>query len=361
LPRVVHPGDPILLNDGAVELRVEETTETEVRCRVIVGGSLSSHKGINLPTRSIAIPAFTAKDRRDLEFGIREGVDFVALSFVKSASDIEKVKQFLKDEKSEIPVIAKIEKHEALDALDEILEVTDGVMVARGDLGVEIPLEKIPVAQKRIIRKANAAGKPVITATQMLRSMVESPRPTRAEVTDVANAIFDGTDGVMLSEETSVGRYPVEAVATMSRIVEAAEADVSPGITGRRETDAMMNNLPDAACEAAARAALAIQAKGIVVFTQSGTTARLISRYRPSAPILAFTSSETVRRRMALLWGVIPKRMDPVERTGQLIAQLEQILRKEGWASSGDRFVILFGFPINRKGPTNMVKLHTIE
>src|SRR3990172_2351645 len=173
LPRVVHPGDPILLNDGAVELRVEETTETEVRCRVIVGGSLSSHKGINLPTRSIAIPAFTAKDRRDLEFGIREGVDFVALSFVKSASDIEKVKQFLKDEKSEIPVIAKIEKHEALEVLDEILEVTDGVMVARGDLGVEIPLEKIPVAQKRIIRKANAAGKPVITATQMLRSMVE--------------------------------------------------------------------------------------------------------------------------------------------------------------------------------------------
>jgi pyruvate kinase len=364
LPRLVRAGDPILLNDGTVELQVEETTETDVRCRVIVGGTLSSHKGINLPTRSIALPAFTAKDRDDLLFGIGEGVDFAALSFVKSAEDIENIKQFFKEQKSEIPVIAKIEKHEALEGLDEILEASDGVMVARGDLGVEIPLEKIPLAQKEIIRKANAAGKPVITATQMLRSMVENPGPTRAEVTDVANAILDGTDAVMLSEETAVGRYPVEAVATLSRIMEAAESDLWEGAfrwPTSGETIAGEISIPDAACQAAAQAATAVRAKGIVVFTQSGTTARLISKYRPSSPIFAFTPSEEIRRRTSLYWGVVSRRMDRIEQADRLIAQMERHLRQEGWAGTGDRLVILFGFPIDRKGPTNMVKLHTLE
>ena len=363
LPGVVQPGDPILLNDGTVELQVEQTNDTDVVCRVITGGMISSHKGINLPTRSVTIPAFTEKDRHDLEFGVKAGIDFVALSFVKEPADIEKVKQALGRQQSDIPVIAKIERHEALNNLEGILEAADAVMVARGDLGIEIAVEKVPLAQKKIIRRANEAGKPVITATQMLRSMVESPHPTRAEVNDVANAIMDGSDAVMLSEETAVGRYPVQAVSMMNRIVAATEAELParPYQAYRRAGEAKAVDLSDASCAAAAEAARSIGAKAVVVFTQSGNTARLIAKYRPQALILAFTPSESIRRKMALLWGVLPMQMGLVKEVDRMIVEMEVRLRETGCASPGDRFVILLGFPIHRKGPTNMIKIHTVE
>ena len=363
LPGLVVPGDPILLNDGTVELQVEKTAKTAVYCKVLTGGIISSHKGVNLPTRSLTIPAFTQKDQKDLDFGIKAGVDCLALSFVKEAQDVSQVKEVLGRRRYDVPVIAKIERHEALRNLDDILAVSDGVMVARGDLGIEIAVEKVPLAQKEIIRKANRAGKPVITATQMLRSMVESPRPTRAEVADVANAVMDGTDSVMLSEETAIGRFPVETVAAMSRIIAATESGLPRESCSRSGIPEEMKgqDLPEAACAAAAEAARAVNAKGIIIFTQSGNTARLISKYRPRAPILAFTPGEAVMRRMALLWGVLPIRMELVEETDKLIVEMELLLREKGWAASGDHFVILFGFPIHRKGPTNMIKLHTVE
>ena len=363
LPEVVQPGDPILLNDGTVELQVEETNDTDVVCRVITGGMISSHKGMNLPTRSVTIPAFTEKDRHDLAFGVKAGIDFVALSFVKEPSDIEKVKKELDRLQYDIPVIAKIERHEALKNLEGILAVADAVMVARGDLGIEIAVEKVPIIQKEIIRKANDSGRPVITATQMLRSMVESPHPTRAEVNDVANAVMDGSDAVMLSEETAVGRYPVQAVSMMNRIVEATEAELParPYQVYRRADEAKAIDLSDVACAAGAEAARSIGAKAIVVFTQSGNTARLIAKYRPKAPILAFTPSEGIRKKMALIWGVLPIRMGLVEDVNRLFIEMEVMLREMNWVSPGDRFVILFGFPIHRKGPTNIMKIHTVE
>ena len=359
LSHLVQAGDPILLNDGTVELRVEKTTPSDVHCRVVTGGRISSRKGINLPTRSIAIAAFTQKDQRDLEFGIKSGVDSIALSFVKDADDILKIKKVLERHRCDIPVIAKIERHEALDHLDSILDASDGVMVARGDLGIEIAVERVPMAQKEIIRRANGAGRPVITATQMLQSMVESLHPTRAEVNDVANAVLDGTDAVMLSEETAMGRYPVEALMIMSRIVMTTEENVSDGTSPVQEIQP--EEVPKAVCRAAASAARAIGAKGIIVFTQTGNTARLISQCRPAAPILAFTPTESIRRKMALLWGVIPFRMDRLEPAENLIVEMERSLKERGWATGGDRFVILLGFPIRRKGPTNMIKLHTVE
>jgi pyruvate kinase len=364
LPGLVHPGDPILLNDGTVELQVQEVTGSDVICGVITGGEIRSHKGVNLPTRSIDLSAFTEKDRRDLEFGIKAGVDFVGLSFVKSARDVRTLKSVLAGHGSEIPVVAKIERHEALDNLDEIIPVTDGIMVARGDLGIEIAVEKVPSAQKEIIRMANRHGKPVITATQMLRSMVQSPHPTRAEVNDVANAVIDGTDAVMLSEETAVGQYPVEAVRIMSRVVVTTEKDIpAPFIRGDQRAEERLGepDLADAACASAAAACRRIRAKGIIVFTQSGNTARLISKYRPPGPILTFATTETVRRRLSLLWGVVPMPLDLLGETDQMIAQMDGFLREKGWGRSGDRFVILFGYPFRKKGPTNTMMIHRLE
>lgn len=363
LPELVQPGDPILLNDGTVELQVEKTGKKDIACRVITGGYISSHKGLNLPTRSVTIPAFTEKDRKDLKVGVSAGVDYVAMSFVREASDVDLLKRELSSLKAEIPVIAKIERHEALRNLDAILNAADGAMVARGDLGIEIAIEKVPLAQKTIIRRANLFGKPVVTATQMLRSMVESPHPTRAEVNDVANAVIDGSDALMLSEETAVGAFPVQSVSTMSRIVEATDSELSSRTLALfSPADGYeASGAADATCKAAAGAARSVGARVIVVFTQTGNTARLISRYRPAAPILAFAPDETVRRRMALLWGVLPMRMDPVEEIGRMVTDMEGTLRKGGWVVPGDRFVILFGYPVRRKGFTNMMKIHTAE
>jgi len=305
LPKQVQAGDMILLNDGAIELTVLETTVDEIRCRVVVGGQLSSHKGINLPTRSIGLSSLTDKDWVDLAFGIEQEVDYVGLSFVRSADDVRSARAFLEKRGASIPLIAKIEKHEALDAIDSILDAVDGIMVARGDLGVEIPLERVPLVQKMLIVKANRAGKPVITATQMLRSMVDSPRPTRAEVTDVANAVLDGTDCVMLSEETAAGSYPVAAVETMTRIIEATEAGF-PHETWTERMRSGMKTIPEAVALAACGLAEEIGASMILTCTRSGATARLVAKYRPRTPLLAATPDDVVQRRLALVWGVQP-------------------------------------------------------
>jgi pyruvate kinase len=363
LARDVRPGDPILLNDGAIELEVLKTSGPDIRCRVLVGGSLSSHKGVNLPSRSLKLPGLTAKDRADLRFGAGLGVDYIALSFVRAVADIHAVKTLVRREGREIPVIAKIEKHEALDDLEAIVEASDGVMVARGDLGVEIPMEKIPWAQKKIIRAANGLGKPVITATQMLRSMVENPRPTRAEVTDVANAILDGTDALMLSEETAVGRYPDEAVRVMARIAAATELTlVDPGgpawaAPGPGGILATAEAVAAAACSLAEK----VGASLIVTLTRSGNTARLVSKYRPRCPILAPTSLETTYRRLALLRGVIPGRMRSALSEARMLEQALRAARESGLARRGTKVVITAGVPPDLPTSTNLIRVVTLK
>ena len=363
LARDVRKGDPILLNDGAIELEVLGISGPDIRCRVVVGGSLSSHKGINLPSRSIRLRGLTAKDKADLRFGVGLGVDYIALSFVRSVSDIHAAKALLRREGCEIPVIAKIEKHEALDDLEAIVGAADGVMVARGDLGVEIPLEKIPRAQKKIIRAANGLGKPVITATQMLRSMVENPRPTRAEVTDVANAILDGTDALMLSEETAVGKYPDEAVKVMARI--ALETERNFLDLGRRERtgQAAGSILSTAEAVAAAACSLAdrVGASLIVALTRSGNTARLISKYRPACPILAPTSLETTYRRLGLLRGVVPGRMRSSASEAGMLAQAFKAARESGLARPGTKVVVVAGVPPDTSASTNLIRVEILR
>jgi pyruvate kinase len=362
LARDVRPGDPLLLSDGAIELEVLETSGRDIRCRVVVGGPLSSRKGVNLPSRSLRLPSLTDKDKADLRFGAGLGVDYIALSFVRSASDIRAAKALIAREGHAIPVIAKIEKHEALDELEAIARSSDGIMVARGDLGVEIPLEKIPQAQKRIIRTANGLGKPVITATQMLRSMVENPRPTRAEVTDVANAVLDGTDALMLSEETAVGRYPAEAVRVMARI--AAETERTPADLKRRDgmlpADAVRLSTAEAVAAAACSLAERVGASLIVTFTRSGSTARLVSKYRPPCPILAPTSLETTFRRLGLLWGVVPFRVGRMGSEAGMVAQAVRAARATGLARRGGKIVVTAGVPSGVAGLTNLIRVEEL-
>jgi pyruvate kinase len=344
LPAQVRAKDTILLGDGAIELEVEETTADEILCRVVVGGALSSHKGVNLPTRSIGLPSLTEKDWTDLAFGIELGVDFVALSFVRSAADVRSARRFLEERGARIPLIAKIEKHEALDCIDAILDSVDGIMVARGDLGVEIPLERVPLVQKMLIAKANRAGKPVITATQMLRSMVDNPRPTRAEVTDVANAVLDGTDAVMLSEETAAGSYPREAVATMAKIIESAEAGFPHEHWIARVRAPGSLEIDDAVALAACELAEEVGAEAIVSCTRSGATARLVAKYRPRTPLIAATPDPSVFRHLALVWGVIPLHVPRTECDVESIiaGALDSVNRAE-LAGSGETVVVTAG------------------
>lgn len=351
----------VFIADGLIQLRVTEATDTDLICEVVDGGTLSDHKGVNLPGVDFHREALTEKDREDIRFGLEQGVDYIAVSFVQGPEDVLAAKQLMAGVKQPPSIIAKLETPKAVGRLDSILEVADGVMIARGDLGVEMEPEEVPLVQKEIIEKANRSNAVVITATQMLESMTHNPRPTRAEASDVANAIFDGTDAVMLSAETSIGLFPVESVSMMHRIVTSAESRSVRWHRTRKEERRGTGSLPAAACEAAAHAAMEIGAKAIVAFTQSGSTARRISKVRPAVPILAFASSETVRRRMALYWGVEPRFMPSVDVADRLIAQVERILMDEGLARSKDRFVIVFGFPIRLKGPTNMIKLHQIE
>ena len=359
LPALIAPGTAILLSDGAIELKVISRTAHALRCRVVRGGRLGSHKGVNIPSGTLKLSGLTRKDREDLKFAVRYRPDFIALSFVRTARDILRVKQILRRAGVEIPVIAKIEKQEATQNLDEILAVADGLMVARGDLGVEIPLEHVPAVQKEIIRKANAAGKPVITATQMLLSMVSSPRPTRAEVTDVANAILDGTDAVMLSEETAIGRYPAQAAAFMARIACATEASLR-GVPLRpkyHETP----SIPDTISYSACLMAQDLGARAIITPTRSGSTTRLVSRYRPEAPIVALSPSPETVRRLCLTWSAIPIHVPALERSRDFLAQTVAVAKKSGLVKRGDRVVVTAGLPLGTAGNTNLIKLEVVD
>jgi len=365
LPQDVKPGDRILLDDGAMEVRVLSSTETEVDCVVVHGGLLKEHKGMNLPGVAVSSPALTEKDRDDLRFGMIHGVDYIALSFVRRAQDILDARHFIqqvqaelgqRDDEVSFPLIVKVEKPEAVAHLEEILRVVDGVMVARGDLGVEMPAEKVPLIQKQLIARCNDLGLPVITATQMLESMVTNPRPTRAEVNDVCNAILDGTDAVMLSAETATGAYPIEAVEMMVRIAGETEA----GERTARQPQCQELTKQHAVSHAARALSEEASVKAIVVFTRSGTSAHLISKDRPPRPILAYTPSERVYRQLALWWGVWPHCIEMHGSTEALIEAVARRLLEDQLVQSGDHVVIMGGLPVASRARTNFVKLHRV-
>ncbi len=361
LPQNVKRNDIIYLNDGAIKLKVISATTRDVKCRVIVGGVLGWEKGVNVPGITLKIPSFTEKDFADILFGIEHEVDFIALSFVREAQDILQVRRFLKKKQADTPLIAKIEKWEAWKNLDKILAVSDGLMVARGDLGVEIPIERVPLVQKEIIKKCNHAGKPVITATQMLQSMINSPQPTRAEVTDIANSIFDGTDAIMLSGETAVGRYPLEAVQVMLKIALNTEATLPYSkMLVDKGTD-LLPQTDDAIAYAACHTAHQLGAAAIVAFTSSGSTARRVSKYRPGIPILAATPSPRQRRRLLLSWGVYPYEVPDPAFVLDLFAQGVKVCKKSGVARKGDLIVITAGLPLAVAGTTNMLKVEIVK
>jgi len=358
LPHDVRPGDRILLSDGAISLRVLSTSDTEVACEVIDGGELRENQGINLPGVAISAPTLGPKDLEDLAFGLQQGVDYVGLSFVRRASDVQEAREAVARVGKQTPLIVKIEKPEAVDVLDDILRLADGVMVARGDLGVEMPPEQVPPAQKHIIAEANRAAVPVITATQMLQSMIEEPRPTRAEVSDVANAIVDGSDAVMLSGETAIGRYPVQAVQMMARIAEAIEqSGHQAGRTSPAWTFSEIESLPEAVGIAACAMAQSLPIKAIWVFTLSGSTARLMAHQRPTAPILAFTPNEATYNRLSLLWGVTPIRSSFVHSEREYYQQIYALAQTRNLAQMGDLVLLTGGHPIGQGGPTNFIKI----
>ena len=360
LAREVSPGARILLSDGLIELRVRGVRDEDIECDVVNGGTLAEHQGINLPGVALTIPALTDKDRKDLEFGLKHDVDMVAISFVRSASDVREVKQLILNHGSVVPVIAKLEKPQALEQLEEIFEAADGVMVARGDLGVEMLPEQVPVIQKHVIRRAAEWRKPVIIATQMLESMIENPRPTRAEASDVANAIFDGTDAVMLSAETASGQYPRETVAMMGRIVIEAEQNMASFSEPRRRRNRHQISVAEAICESIAHAAEDLPMGAIAVFTETGNTARMISKYRPRVSIYAFSHTGPVCNRMNLLWGV-----HPVQRRGQarsaedMVSTAERELLQQGQLKPGDVLGVVAGTQM-ASGSTNFMRLHTV-
>ena len=348
-------GDRILLDDGLIQLSVLGRTKDALRTKVIEGGILRDRKGVNLPGVNISVKSFTEKDERDLLFGINIGVDYVAISFVRDAGDIRKIKEWLKDRKQQIPIIAKIEKPEALSNIEEILSESNGIMVARGDLGVEMPPEEVPLIQKGLIDRANKRGKIVITATQMLESMTEHLRPTRAETTDVANAVLDGTDALMLSTETAIGKYPVDSIKMMGRIIRHTEF-----IKKGESSYIRGNTFAEAVADAACRAAEDVKAKAIVAFTQSGFTARLVSKFRPRVPIIALTPDEKIQNKACLFWGVTPKVMKLPLTTDEMIKNIEKVLLTEKIVKRGDSIVITSSSPLSSKGKTNFMKLHRI-
>ncbi|NTW67286.1 MAG: pyruvate kinase [Nitrospirae bacterium] len=355
LAKDLRPGDTVLFDDGRLELRVVRRSVSGLQCKVIRGGTLKSHKGVNLPGANLTLPSLSPKDRQDLLFGIGRGVDYIALSFVRSASDIEATRSFIRKAGADIPIIAKIEKPEAIRNLEEIIQAADGIMVARGDLGVEMSPEQVPLLQKLIIRACNDAEKPVITATQMLESMIENPQPTRAEASDVANAILDGTDCVMLSGETAVGKHPVQAIAVMARIAEQAETSLDPV-----PPDKHIGGLDESVAHAACRAAAEQHARAIVTFTQSGSTALLVSKHRPAAGIIAPTPFERVARKVSLYWGVIPVILKTKKTTDDMIRSVEAIMLGKDLARKRDLIVITAGVPIGVAGSTNMMKIHRV-
>jgi pyruvate kinase len=362
LPQDVRKGNRILLDDGLLEMKVLNVNGSDVRCLVINGGLLKDHKGINLPGITVSAPALTEKDMDDLDFCIKQHLDYIALSFVRRPSDILTLKNILETKRSPLKVVAKIEKPEAVASFDEILKATDAVMVARGDLGVEMSPEQVPLIQKMIIRKCNEAGKPVITATQMLESMISNPRPTRAETSDIANAILDGTDAVMLSGETATGKYPVEAVHVMNNVARNVELDQQArGNSYRRITDLSgQPHVTEAIGQGACHIANSIGAKAILAFTQTGSTATLVSKYRPGLPIFAVTPSQSVRRRMALYHGVTSLRVEIQGNTEDQINSVEKAVLTSEHLHPGDLVIITMGSPLSDTGTTNLLKVHEL-
>ncbi len=357
LPQDVKAGDFLLIDDGKVRVKVLETDGTVVTTEVIVAGPVSNNKGINLPGVAVNVPALSDKDEADLRWGLKLGADIIALSFVRNAADIERVHEIMAEEGRRVPVVAKIEKPQAVEALEEIIEAFDAIMVARGDLGVELPLEAVPIVQKRAVELARRAAKPVIVATQMLESMISSPVPTRAETSDVANAVLDGADAVMLSGETSVGEYPTVTVQTMARIVTSTEEHgldrIAPlGTRPRTQSGAITL--------AAVEVADFVEAKYLCVFTESGESARRMARLRNKIPILAFTPEESTRRKMSLYWGVESFVVDRVTHTDQMVAQVDEALKSTGRAVNGDKVIIISGSPPGIPGTTNDIRVHRV-
>ncbi|HWH26103.1 MAG TPA: pyruvate kinase [Pseudolysinimonas sp.] len=357
LPQDVKPGDPLLIDDGKVKVEVVETDGVRVTTRVVVAGAVSNNKGINLPGVAVNVPALSEKDEADLRWGLQLGADYIALSFVRSAADVDRVLEIMSEEGRKIPVIAKIEKPQAVDALEEIIDAFDGIMVARGDLGVELPLEAVPIVQKHAIELARRAAKPVIVATQMLESMISSPVPTRAETSDVANAVLDGADAVMLSGETSVGEYPVVTVQTMARIITSTEdhgLERIPPLGTKPRTQGGAITL------AAAEVADFVNAKYVCVFTESGDSARRMSRLRFRIPMKAFTPNPAIQRRMSLTWGIQSFLVETVTHTDAMYHQVDELLIHNGLASVGDKVVVISGSPPGIPGSTNDLRVHVI-
>ncbi|KMK71932.1 pyruvate kinase [Kocuria rhizophila] len=357
LPGDVSVGDPLLIDDGKVALRATGVTDTDVTTEVVVAGPVSDHKGINLPGVAVNVPALSDKDEADLRWALQRGVDIIALSFVRDAKDITRVHEIMAEEGRKIPVIAKIEKPQAVDALHEIIDAFDGIMVARGDLGVELPLEAVPIVQKRAIELARRWAKPVIVATQVLESMIDNPRPTRAEASDCANAVLDGADAVMLSGETSVGKYPIKTLETMASIIEATETE---GMDRMPPLGTEPRTRGGAVTRAAVTIARQLDVPYICTFTQSGDSARRLSRLRPDRPILAFTPEKSVQSWLQLLWGVQPIRVDRVEHTDEMTRQVDHHLLQYDLADTQDMVVICAGSPPGHAGSTNLVKVHRV-
>lgn len=361
LPNDVKMGDMILVDDGKIELKVKIVRETEVVTEVIYGGPLKSRKGINLPFSKVSAPSLTEKDVKDLEFGIKNDVDWIALSFVRKAQDIDALRQIIDSNKSQSRIVAKIEKPEALSNIDDIIAATDAIMVARGDLGVEIWLEEVPMVQKMLVEKCNKAGKPVIVATQMMESMIENPRPTRAETNDVANAVMDGADAVMLSAETAAGKYPIEVIRSMVRTIASVEKNPNMYFRFREVNKQSPTHLHDAFVLAACKLAKDIGAKAIVGMTQSGYTAFHAAAYRPNANIFVFTSNESLLTKINLVWGAVAYHYDKTNSTDETIADVETILKRDGHVKSGDIFLVLASMPIHEKSRTNTLKVNIVK
>lgn len=357
LPEDVSVGDTILLADGLMEMVVTRTTQTEVHCEVITGGTLTSHKGINLPSGTIRTSALTEKDLADLGFGLSQEVDYVAMSFVRSAEDVRRAKEIIAQAGHDTPVIAKIEKHEALNDIDNIIDAADGIMVARGDLGVEIPLENVPGIQKMLVNKGNQAGKPVIIATQMLRSMLDAPRPTRAEATDVANAVLDGADALMLSEETATGNHPVRAVEYMSRIAKVAEENYP---YEKSFQEILQTRISESVAHATCILSDHLAARAIIATTKSGYTAHQIARFRPRSRIIAVSPDVRTVRRLALYWGCLPGLMDYTRDTDEMFERASAFAIEKGHAKEGDLVVITAGHPMWEAGTTNMITVRRL-
>jgi pyruvate kinase len=360
LPRDVKRGDTILIDDGLIGLRVERIEGTEIHCTILNGGILKSRKGVNIPGVKINLPGITEKDAEDILFGIKMGVDFIAASFVRKPQDVLDIRKILEEHGASIPIIAKIENREGIENLDAILEVSDGLMIARGDLGVEIPVEEVPLVQKEMIRKCNQLGKPVITATQMLDSMQRNPRPTRAEASDVANAILDGTDAIMLSGETAAGKYPVEAVETMARIAVTAEASLRYQEIFRQKIRELESTITESISQAVVHTSHTLDCSAIITATETGYTARMVSKYRPRAPIIAVTPNHDVLRKLTLVWGVYPVKGKPAATTDEMFQTAISASLENHYVEQGDLVVITAGVPVGKSGTTNLMKVHVI-